>query len=327
MIRVEGCDIAWIGWRGPVMREWSRGIEKLFPGKVEYYVAGNHDPYRDDFVCDCCPDTGTPADRTEYLNVECSLATLFDRLKDRRLVFYDSYEFSEGHRPEIHSFLPPGYRIFEDERWVTGKPKTVLVDGESGAGQFAWYREILPFFDRVFTTNPGLAPSIRSYPIGINREDYPDEDYPRRTSISFTGANLRRGYRATLCDAVERIPSSFIGTQYPGPELRRMSEARYVAALQTSRYYLSTYSCASGDRDPMCHKDKVAKALACGACPITEAFPDPQFQDGGRITFVEPGEIERILLTTSEQERKRVVEEGRRRVLDWSEVWKKFLEA
>jgi len=191
---------------------------------------------------------------------------LLDMLQEYELIFFDTYQFSVGHRDEIKSYLPSDL-FYELDRI---KAKKILVDGESVANQQAYYDAVKDKFDLVVTPNPKLkGKNVYFTYMGCNPETYPDLGLVRDIDVLYTGSYINRGYRGELMLQLRRIPPKYNVQVH----LRdTIEEPEFVRMLNRSKIYLSTYSCANGLKEPMHLKDKEAKALCCGALPLTEDY-------------------------------------------------------
>ena len=110
----------------------------------------------------------------------------------------------------------------------------------------------------------------------------------------------------------------------------------WIDFLNVTKVYVSTYSCASGMKNPLGMKDKDAKALLCGALPLTEEFADAdQFLVPGkeRITFRDIKDLNDKIeyFDTHESERAEIVANGKKKVLAeltnermWENAFKAF---
>lgn len=242
---------AWFGWNGPMMNQLGKTLQGIIP--FDAFLIGNHDVKKTEML----PGAVIINDKEEF----------FSFCKEYELIFYDTYEFAHGHRPEVYSFLGSTAVITLPE-WKDLPACKVLIDGESLGGQMEWYGKARQFFDLVFTTNPGLWRDAY-YPAGVNAEDWYDTDEERDIDILYTGSNISRSYRGEIASKINDVAKELdlkavIHDDKDAPLKVWRSE------LRRTKIYIATRSCDSGTLHPMGTKDKDLKAILCGALALTE---------------------------------------------------------
>lgn len=297
--------ICWVGWIGPCMLEASIGLKHYDPDML-YYVIGKNWSIPDAQVIKTLGNVKKFSTREQ----------LFEDLKEFDVIFYDTYIFSHDDDPiRITSFLPGNGCVTQWPEWGQLPAIKVLFDGESVAGKREWYDNHLKYFDKCVTVNPDF-PGLLVY-FGADPEIYCSSTRicaaTRGVKCLFSGDNLGVGYRKQLADLLNADKENLCLAE-------RVSEKEWVELLSNSKMYLATYSCASGARDPMCIKPKDARALLCGALPLTEEYaPADRFLTPGveRVTFKDFDDLKNKIeyYSTHEEERLAIVAAGIARVM------------
>jgi len=301
--------ICWVGWLGPNVNEISKGLEKYDP-QLTYYIVGQ---------------TPHPA-LVKGMNVRIvnTKEALFNALQDYDIIFYDTYVFSMQDNPLIRAYLPGNGCVTQWPEWKELPAIKILFDGESAAGKEQWYRDHLQYFDKLITINPEM-PGLLVY-FGVDPKIYPDWGVSRHIKVLYSGDGLRSGYRGQISQLLGEDPKNVV-------QFHKTKFESWVFSLNCSKMYLATYSCASGARDPMGIKHKDAKALLCGALPLTEEYrPADQFLRPGkeRITFSTAEDLREKIqyYDTHEDERLEIVAAGKKRVLEEltnDKMWAKIM--
>ena len=294
--------IVYLGWTGPLMDELSAGLRQFDPDML-YYIIGHNLPDRYDWAL-----FNTRKNVKQFVDRE----TLFRDLAEFDVIVYDTYIFSKDDQPDKIIPLIPGEGCpTQWPEWWNLKATTILFDGESMAGKSEWYYKNMKFFDHIVTCNPQM-PGFYTY-YGVDEKVYTNYGSNNLIKALYTGDCLRSHYRAELYDLISKDSNNVC--------LEKKTDHRnWIDALNLSKMYLATYSCASGEKNPMCLKHKDAKALLCGALPLTEEFEDAdRFLIPGkeRITFKNLSDLQNKInyFDNHEDERRAIVEAGKKKVL------------
>lgn len=288
--------IVWAGWPGPSMNDASVGLETIDPN-IKFIEVGHHyEAAEDDFKAYHPSQT-----KLRYTSVE----NLHKMLAEADVVIHNSYIFSQGHRPEIFSYLPGAGCITQFPWWNSLKATKILLNDEGPAGQQEWYDSVAKHFD-VVVDLPPIVPLSILFRHGGNH---------RHIDVMYTGDNLHLGYRRNITDTICNMDTNWLVAGK-----RAMSIVTWTDALRDTKIYIATSSCASGDKEPMNPKNKEFKALLCGAMPITEDYTEGnQNLEPGKekVTFSSMNELRNAITyyLEHEDERLAIAEAGRARVI------------
>lgn len=312
--------ICWCGFTGPCMNEMSSGLLRLDPNMQFYIIGQGWSGDKEDYEL-----FGTRKNQKTYTDQ----ATLQRDLNEFDVIIYDTYIFSKDDCPNRIKPLIEGRGCPSQWTWWEElRAIKILFDGESQAGKIRWYHENMKFFDYVITGNPKMEGYYTYY--GVEERVYKNFGTNNKYKVLYSGDCIGSEYRKDLMNNL-----------LPDPENKvivngKVSLTEWIQLLNESKMYIATYSCSSGARYPMNLKQKDAKALLCGALPLTEEFPEAdQFLAPGieRVVFKDFGDLhEKIAYyNTHEDERRKIVEAGKRKVLaeltsdkTWEKAFKTF---
>ncbi len=313
--------ICWLGWFGYAMLEESSGLRQFDPDMV-YYVIGSSRVSNIMQVADDLKLQGISFDKVKWFTDE---ATLLEDLKAFDVVVYDTYIFSAADLPEVVIPLMPDEESFlKSEAWKNVAAKKILFDGESISGK-GWYYQFYRYFDFVRTSNFNMH-GFYTYP-SPNHRPYVDQGSHDVIKVLYSGSSASNAYRKELFDFLCQDPGNYCSD--------KLAVSEWIQKLNSAKMCLCTYSCASGEKYPLSLKDKEAKALLCGALPLTEDFliADRFLVPGKeRVTFKDfPDLADKIVYyDTHEEERKAIVEAGKKKVLSQLTndiMWRRSFEA
>ncbi|MBI4510243.1 MAG: glycosyltransferase family 1 protein [Deltaproteobacteria bacterium] len=308
--------ICWAGWTGPELSECASGILALDPDP-QFYILGSATE-RDESAF-----WMGHGRRFAYLS---STQRFFEDMVvgGYNVVLHSSNLYAAGHRRCVYSLDPAGRSITDYQEWRKLNAVKILHDAESCGGPLDFYIKLARQCDAVITYGHAMKefcdkegiPCYWSFvPCPSRLEDW---GLSRDVSVSFTGSNLEKDYRGQLRRVLLDLPDDYT-VFIQGGAFDGLRVDQYVELLNRSKICQCTHSSASGSKFPMHNKNREAKALLCGALPITEHFPqaDGYLVPGKeKVVFNTLDELRELLIYYLEHEeaRKQIITAGQEKI-------------